>query len=241
MELLKPDSSQSRPTFNEAQAMCQEISLELRPLSDSRLESVLHRLRETHANGGALFASFNVGSSEIFDWFASRSQLPVFGILRQILARPEVIIALPDLQVQPISPDDPALVTHKLKDLAPADVNLADYNLADYGIGLDSEVGNTNYDGEFQLINSFLFDGELAGKLYAGGAYTRPEGNGRAEKENSLAFCDALFGLRFAEVSLYSTDTSWTPWFAGIAWDWTALLFDRLTRTLSVLALTDSD
>jgi hypothetical protein len=135
-----------------------------------------------------------------------------------------------------LSPDDPALVTHKVKDLAPVDVNLADY-----GVGPDLEVGNLNYDGELRLINSFLFDGGLAAKLYYGGAYTRPEGDGRAEKETSLAFCDALFGLRFSEVSLYSTDTAWTPWFAGIAWDWTALLFDRRTRTLSVLALTDTD
>jgi hypothetical protein len=138
--------------------MCHHISLELRPFLDARLTSVLHRIRETHVNGGALFASFDVGSSGTFDWFASRNQLPVFGILRQILARPEVSIALPKLEIEPLRPDDPTLVTRKLQELGPVDAALAEY-----GIGPDFEVGNTGYADEFQLVSSFLFDGELAG------------------------------------------------------------------------------
>jgi len=194
--------------------MCQQIPLKFRPLSDVRLTSVLQRIRETHANGGALFASFDVGSNEIFDWFASREQLPVFGVLRQILARPGVFLALPDLQIAPLKADAPELMTRRLLELGPVDARVADY-----GITSDSEVANTGYAGEFQPVSSFLFDGELARRLYYGGAYTRPEGDGKTEKELSLAFCDALFGLRFAEVSIYSTDSAWTRWFYDIAWD----------------------
>jgi hypothetical protein len=91
------------------------------------------------------------------------------------------------------------------------------------------------------VTSSFLFDGELAEKLYFGGAYTSAKGDGRAEKENSLAFCEALFGLRLSEVWYCSSHSDWTPWFANIGLDWTAILFDRRVRALSILAVTDSD
>lgn len=216
--------------------MCQQISLEIRPTVDPRLVSVLNRLRETHANGGALFASFEVGLNKDFDWFASRDQLPVFGILRLLLDRAEVSSALPLLKIEPSKPDDPAFVVHRLGDLGPVDPGIAGY-----GIGVDFEVPNQDYDGEFRWTSPFLFDGELANKLYSGGAYTHGEGDGRAEKENALSFCEALFGLRFSEVSYYSTHSDWTPFFGSIGLDWTAILFDRRTRALSILAVADTD
>ena len=218
--------------------MCQQVSLELRPLNDARLISVLTRLRETYANGGALFASFHVGPSEAFDWFASREQLVEFGILRQLFDRNEVKCALPELRIEALRPEDPSLVVHALKEYGP----IPD-GVAVYGIGEDSEVGNRGYEGEFEPTSSFFFDAELARKLHAGGCYIRPGGDGRAERERSLAFCEALFGLRFAEVAFYSTHSPWTPWFCNIGedLDWTAILFDRRSRTLSVLVTTDTD
>jgi hypothetical protein len=231
MELLNPDWNQVKPTFVQARAMCQQIPLEIRPLIDPRLDSVLNRIRETHANGGALFASFHVGASEAFDWFASRDDLLEFGILRQLLDRVEVSSALPALKIQPSTPGDPAFVVHRL----------GDFNLGHYGFGDDYEVGDGEYDGNFRVTSSFLFDGQLAQVLYAGGAYTSTRGDGRAEKENSLAFCEALFGLRFSEISYFSSHSAWTPWFGNIGLDWTAILFDRRVRAFSILAVTDTD
>jgi hypothetical protein len=236
MGLLTPDPNYTRPTSAQARAMCQQISLGIRPTVDPRLVSVLNRLRETHVNGGALFASFDVGLNKDFDWFASRDQLPVFGILRLLLDRAEVSSALPSLKIEPSKPDDPAFAVHRLGDLGHVDPGLAGY-----GIGVDFEVPNLNYDGEFCWTSPFLFDGDLANKLYSGGAYTHGEGDGRAEKENALSFCEALFDLRFSEVSYYSTRSGWTPFFGNIGLDWTAILFDRRTRTLSILAVTDTD
>ena len=176
------------------------------------MDAVLARIRETHIHGGALFASLHVGSSRDFDWFASRNRLLEFGILRQLLGRAEVRSGLPALQIQTSPSDDST-----------------------------SETCNFGDDNGFQMANSFLFDGLLAQILYGGGAYTRGHGDGRTEKENSLAFCDAVFGSRFSEVSYFSSHSAWTPWFEGIAWDWTAVLFDRRSRALSVLAVTDTD
>jgi hypothetical protein len=87
----------------------------------------------------------------------------------------------------------------------------------------------------------FLFDGSLSRILYNGGAYSHKEGDGHAEKAFALNVCETMFGLRFGEVAYYVTTRRWTPWFKGIPWDFTALLFDRRTRKLWILAITDTD
>lgn len=105
-------------------------------------------------------------------------------------------------------------------------------------ITVEGEACST--DG-FRIDNAFLFDGQLAACLYRGGAYTHPSGDGRSAKELALRFCDALFQHRFADLSLFTSHDAWTPWFHGIAWDWTAVLFDRRNRLLHILATTDTD
>ena len=127
MGLLTPDPNYTRPTSAQARAMCQQVPLETRPLVDSRVDSAINRIRESHANGGAYFASFHVGPSRAFDWFASRNRLLEFGILRQLLDRVEVSSALPTLKIQPSRPEDPAFVVHRL----------GDYELGNYGFGDD--------------------------------------------------------------------------------------------------------
>jgi len=212
MELLTPDWNQEKPTFDQSRAMCQLVPLEIRTWSDPRVDAVLARIRETHIHGGAFFASLHVGASREFDWFASRNRLLEFGILRQLLGRAEVRNGLPALEIQSPLVDDSA-----------------------------SEVCSFGDGNDFQMSNSFFLDGQLAAVLYAGGAYTKSQGDGHTEKESSLAFCDAVFGLRFSEVSYFLSHSAWTPWFEGIAWDWTAVLFDRRSRALSILAVTDTD
>jgi hypothetical protein len=87
----------------------------------------------------------------------------------------------------------------------------------------------------------FLIDGSLARALYNGGAYTVAVGEGRGDKDLALKVCDDIFGLRFGEVSLLESFQGWTPWFKGIVWDMTVVLFDRRLRRLSILAITDTD
>lgn len=247
MGLLVPDPNQKRPTSTQARALCQQVHLEHRQLNEPRLDSVLSKLRETHTNGGALFASFHVGPSEAFNWFASRDRLLEFGILRQLLDRDEISNALPELQIQKAKPDNPAFSVRRLKDVLSSEQLAVMLNSEHQGLfgslGVDEEyeIAGTESDENFQERSSFLFDGELATALYGGGAYTTPQGDGRAEKESSLAFCEALFGLRFSEVWHCFTYSDWTPRFANVTGDWTAVLFDRRLRALSILATTDSD
>lgn len=157
-----------------------------------------------------MFASFWVGESDVFDWFASRNRLAEYSILATLLRRDEVRRELPDLL-------------------------LSKQNWR--GI---SECSIVSTDG-FTMENPFLLDGRIAQALYAGGAYGQSELGARSAKQLATAFCEELFEQRYSEIVLFSNFSAWTPWFRGIAWDWTAFLFDRRKRTFAILATTDSD
>ena len=105
----------------------------------------------------------------------------------------------------------------------------------------DMHIPGSMADAGLEIGDPFLFDGRLARVLYNGGAYSIPKGDGREDKALAIEVCDAIFGLRFGEVSLLESFQAWTPWFKGIAWDLTAVLFDRRTRRLFILAITDTD
>jgi hypothetical protein len=103
------------------------------------------------------------------------------------------------------------------------------------------QIPASNADTGLEMGDPFFFDGKLARILHNGGAYTTSDGDGREAKTLAIEVCDAIFGLRFAEVSLLESFQAWTPWFRGIAWDMTVVLFDRRLRRLSMLAITDTD
>jgi hypothetical protein len=93
----------------------------------------------------------------------------------------------------------------------------------------------------FGLSTSFTLDGDFARSLYHGGAYHKQTGDGRPEKELAIRVCDAMFGLRYGEVNRYTSSQMWTPFFRGIAWDSSDVLFDRRLRRLWIVAITDTD
>lgn len=103
------------------------------------------------------------------------------------------------------------------------------------------EIPKSKVETGLEMGDPFLLDGRLARVLYNGGAYTVADGDGRRDKDLALQVCDAIFGLRFGELSLMESFQAWTPWFKGIAWDMTVVLFDRRLRRLSILAITDTD
>ena len=138
--------------------MCQQVPLVIRPLADPSLDFVLNRLRETHVNGGALFASFNVGPSEVFDRIAAGRGLLQFGILRLLLDRVEVTSALPELQIQPARPDDPAFAVRKMGEFADVmNHPTAAEELRQVGLDLEYEIGDAEFDGNFRIRSSFQF------------------------------------------------------------------------------------
>jgi hypothetical protein len=213
MSLLSPDWNQGKPTPEEAHAMCRLVPLAQVPVSEANLVSIIRELCRSHANGGAFLAAFEVGPNSDFDWFASRNRLIEFDILPLLLARTEVRDALPALKIE----DFPIVENFSTTCLI------------------------ANADG-FEASSPFKFDGQLSQILFSGGTYgSGVHGDGRAEKEAALRFCDTAFGMRFSEVSYFRSHNAWTRWFGAIAWDWTAVLFDRRLRKLWILAVTDTD
>jgi len=213
MTLLSPVWEQPKPSANDAQIMCMQVALAFDDVRPDSVTKVLEYLRESHSNGGSLFASFSVGESQIFDWFASRNRLAEFDILPSLLRRGEIRVRLPELQI----PFEPTSSAH-----------LQTCSIA-------------TTEG-FKMESPFLFDGHLASALYNGGAYGTKSGpDAKHAKQLALAVCDDLFEQRFSEISVFNNYDAWTPWFHGIAWDWTAVLFDTRKRTFSLLAVTDTD
>jgi hypothetical protein len=88
---------------------------------------------------------------------------------------------------------------------------------------VDLQIPSMPPNSGLGLHDPFLFDGHLSNILYVGGAYWNKKGDGRSEKLFAVTVCDAMFGLRFAEISLYLSYSPWTPWFKGIAWDLTTV------------------
>lgn len=212
--MLNPDHQESKPSPAEAHAASRLVSLTLLLITEPALLYVMQSLRQSHGNGDALLAAFVIGPDTHFDWFAARSQLLEFDLLRSLLSRDEVRQALPALAI----PECPIL-----------SAELSFYS---------------EYADGFEDCRPFHFDGKLAQSLFLGGAYPRQtDSNGRDEKQAALQFCQVVFGMRYAECSYYTSHSPWTPWFGNISesLDWTAVLLDRRLRRLWILALTDMD
>jgi hypothetical protein len=203
MELLNPSWNQSRPTFSDVQEMCRRIAISPVQLPEQPFTRFLTAMRQSHDNGGAHLAAFQVGSDHVFDWYASRNRLCEERLLDRLLTHPIIRAELPELSIPP--------------ELQPP------------------------AEKSFQMSDQFSLDGAIANGLYYGGAYWKATGDARAEKALALELCDAMFGLRFGDVNLAVSYDAWIPWFKGIAWDLTAVVFDRRTRQMWVLAVTDTD
>jgi len=202
-----------RPSWEQTRTACRQVALSPIALSAEVFEQVITRLRESHSNGGAHLAAFHVAPDEVFDWFASRNRLLEDSVLTSILSRPEVRHALPDLLIDP-EPEDSA-------------------DIPKTGFSADAKG--------FTFENPFLVDSHLAFALYNGGAYWEAKGDGSSEKQLALSFCREVFGLRYSDIAYYISYDAWTKWFSSIAWDWTAIIFDKREHNLWVLAITDTD
>jgi hypothetical protein len=75
------------------------VTLPAKPFSD-----FLHRLRESHSNGGAHIAAFDVLPDSIFDWFASRNRLSDEELIDTLITHPAIRAALGEIAIPEIKP-----------------------------------------------------------------------------------------------------------------------------------------
>jgi hypothetical protein len=105
----------------------------------------------------------------------------------------------------------------------------------------DLLIPESKVDSGLKLGDPFVLDARFAHSLHHGGAYGTPKDDGRSAKTLAMAICEAMFGLRYGEIALAESFNAWTPWFHGIAWDLTEVVFDKRLRRLWIFALTDTD
>src|SRR6516164_1320552 len=99
MDLLVPDWNQRKPTPDNVREMVQRIQLTPVRLPAHPFDKFLDRVRDSHVNGGAHLAAFNVGPDDVFDWFASRKRLWEERILDLLVLHPVIAEAIPELRI----------------------------------------------------------------------------------------------------------------------------------------------
>ena len=162
--------------------------------------------------GGILyFKGFKFHENDIFDWYCSR------GILSTIEFEKKFLLS------------DKVLKTFQVIEGSHVELERA------YGIGKMPK---------FDSKSEFPIDEELTKLLLKGGAYgSKFQGNQEEAKNKAHEFCNQLFQKRFTHdfVKFYTSENSWNSWFIDFAIDKTYLIFCMQTRTLWMLAFTDSD
>jgi hypothetical protein len=94
----------------------------------------------------------------------------------------------------------------------------------------------------FQPLSSLSLECDVANAVHAGGAYPITAGaSARDAKRLAADFCRALFEDRFEDISVYTSDQAWAPWFRGVAWDMSWFAVDLRDRTCWLLCKTDTD
>ncbi|MBP0578126.1 hypothetical protein J8I29_02290 [Labrys sp. LIt4] len=93
-----------RPTKAELERALADVAIVPITHMAAAIDDVLARFRQTHCNGGALFAAFEIGAEPALDWYVARGQLHLDGILARLLVHPAIRAGLPDLRIDTAVP-----------------------------------------------------------------------------------------------------------------------------------------
>lgn len=107
MSLLEPDPREPEPPSEAVAKMCGDLGL--RPINSSAaaFASLISGLRETHVNGGAFLAGFEIDENRTFDFYASHNCLANLWedgpskrkIIDLLLFHPVIRDALPEMRI----------------------------------------------------------------------------------------------------------------------------------------------
>ncbi len=115
---------------------------------------------------------------------------------------------------------------------------------------INSDVVDTYYSEfgvrtiAFDTKDGFVIDGELAALLFNGGAYgSKYKKEPNQIKEKARLFCSQLFREKYSYdyVRYYTSTNAWNTWFIDFIIDYTYLIVCMETRTIWILAFTDTD
>src|SRR5438874_12505340 len=103
--MLDPDWNQAKPSADETVRMCSHVQLSPVILPEQPFLAFVESIANSHVNGGAQLAAFDVGANSDFDWFASRNRLSEFAVLDNLLVQSSFKRSVPELRIPDSRPE----------------------------------------------------------------------------------------------------------------------------------------
>jgi hypothetical protein len=97
VNILEPDWGQERPDDAAVRAMWHELRITPRHHDGPEIQTLLGSLRNSHVNGGAVFASFTIAEHPTLHWFTSRNRLDELEFPERFLSAPAVSTVLTEV------------------------------------------------------------------------------------------------------------------------------------------------
>ena len=211
MGMLEPDWEDESSPRDNLRRIWGEVRLEPVGVSGPAIDDCLEALRQTRTLGGVRLGCFHVPEHESFDYFASRNLL-----------------------VDVDSGDEPGFARHFFSSPAVR--------------SLFPEAGTAGLPGDDMLDfppvlrwgSPFTFEGEIAERIFHGGAYRSFRGPPARAIATSRRFREAIYGERYTDVMPYTSHDRWHEWFHYVEHS-TWLLIDKRYRSIWLLCITDTD
>ena len=211
MGMLEPDWEDVSLPRTDLRRSWGEVRFEPVEVSGPAIDDCLEALRRTRTLGGARIGCFYVPAHEGFDYFASRNLLvDVDGGDGLGFARH--FFSSPAVRSLFPDADTAELPEDDMLDFPPA----------------------------LQWGSPFTFEGEIAERIFQGGAYASFRGSPTGAIDTARRFREAIYGERYTDVRPYTSYDRWHEWFHYVELA-TWLLIDKRYRSIWLLCVTDSD
>ncbi|CAA9532863.1 MAG: hypothetical protein AVDCRST_MAG05-4585 [uncultured Rubrobacteraceae bacterium] len=211
MGMLEPDWEDVSSPHTDLRRIWGKVRFEPVEVSGSAIDHCLEALRQTRTLGGARIGCFHVPEHKVFDWFASRNRL-----------------------VGVDGGDELGFARHFFS--SPAVRSL----FPEAGTTELPEDDMLDFPPTLQWGSPFTFEGEVAERIFQGGAYASFRGPPTRAIATARRFREAIYGERYTDVRPYTSYDRWHEWFhyvEGATW----LLIDKRYRSIWLLCITDTD
>ncbi len=211
MGMLEPDWEAVSPPRADLRRIWGEVRFEPVEVSGAAIDHCLEALQQTRTYGGVRIGCFHVPEHKVFDWFAPRNSLV------GVDGGDELGFARHFFSSSAVRSLFPEAETTEL----PEDDML-------------------DFPPVFEWGSPFTFEGEIAGRIFKGGAYESFQGPPARAIATARRFREAIYGERYTDVRPYTSFDRWHTWFQYVE-HFTWLLIDKRYRSIWLICVTDSD
>ncbi len=211
MGMLEPDWESVSPPGADLRRIWGEVRFEPVDVSGSAIDRCMEALHQTRTYGGVRIGCFHVPEHRVFDWFVSRNSL-----------------------VDVDGGDYLGFARHFFSSSAVRSL------FPEPGTAELPEDDMLDFPPAFQWGSPFTFEGEIAGRIFQGGAYKSFQGPPTRAISTARRFREAIYGDRYTDVRPYTSFDRWHEWFHHVE-HFTWLLIDKRYRSIWLICITDTD